>query len=126
VYTEADWFRRPHRISLSEPLQVFNEVNSREMEKINVFSGIFSSWIFSAVAGATAAFQVIIVELLGTFASTVHLSGRLWLASVLIGSVSLLIGAVLKLIPVGSGSDDSSSADRHDGYQPIPTGPNAV
>ncbi|CAD6235005.1 unnamed protein product [Miscanthus lutarioriparius] len=104
--------------------QVFNEVNSREMEKINVFSGIFSSWIFSAVAGATAAFQVIIVELLGTFASTVHLSGRLWLASVLIGSVSLVIGAVLKLIPVDSGSGVSS--DRHDGYQPIPTGPNAV
>ncbi|PAN51669.2 hypothetical protein PAHAL_9G580400 [Panicum hallii] len=103
--------------------QVFNEVNSREMEKINVFSGIFSSWIFSAVAGATAAFQVIIVELLGTFASTEHLSGRLWLTSVLIGSVSLVIGAILKLIPVDSISD---SSDRRDGYQPIPTGPNAV
>ncbi|TVU34703.1 hypothetical protein EJB05_16550 [Eragrostis curvula] len=104
--------------------QVFNEVNSREMEKINVFAGIFNSWIFSAVAGATAAFQVIIVELLGTFASTVHLSGRLWLISVLIGSVSLVIGAILKCIPVDSSSSDSS--DRHDGYQPIPTGPNAV
>ncbi|KAG2594145.1 hypothetical protein PVAP13_5NG623400 [Panicum virgatum] len=103
--------------------QVFNEVNSREMEKINVFSGIFSSWIFSAVAGATAAFQVIIVELLGTFASTEHLSGRLWLTSVLIGSVSLMIGAILKLIPVDSSSD---SSDRRDGYQPIPTGPDAV
>lgn len=103
--------------------QVFNEVNSREMEKINVFGGIFSSWIFSAVVGATVAFQVIIVELLGTFASTVHLSGRLWLTSVLIGSVSLLIGAILKCIPVDS-SDGSS--DHHDGYQPIPTGPNAV
>nr|CAB3475389.1 unnamed protein product [Digitaria exilis] len=103
--------------------QVFNEVNSREMEKINVFKGIFSSWIFTAVAGATAAFQVIIVELLGTFASTVHLSGRLWLTSILIGSVSLVIGAILKLIPVDSSTD---SSDRHDGYQPIPTGPNAV
>ncbi|KAJ1287029.1 hypothetical protein BS78_03G399100 [Paspalum vaginatum] len=103
--------------------QVFNEVNSREMEKINVFSGIFSCWIFSAVAGATAAFQVVIVELLGTFAGTVHLSGSLWLTSVLIGSVSLVIGAILKLIPVDSSSD---SSDRHDGYQPIPTGPNAV
>ncbi|KAL5222196.1 hypothetical protein ABZP36_026909 [Zizania latifolia] len=103
--------------------QVFNEVNSREMEKINVFSGIFGSWIFSAVAGATAAFQVIIVELLGTFAGTVHLSGRLWLASVVIGSVSLVIGAILKCIPVDSSSGPS---DRRDGYQPIPTGPNAV
>ncbi|XP_062187697.1 calcium-transporting ATPase 1, plasma membrane-type-like isoform X2 [Phragmites australis] len=103
--------------------QVFNEVNSREMEKINVFSGIFSSWIFSAVVGATVAFQVIIVELLGTFASTVHLSLRLWLISLLIGSVSLVIGAILKCIPVDSSND---SSDHHDGYQPIPTGPNAV
>uniref|UniRef100_J3L7P9 Calcium-transporting ATPase n=1 Tax=Oryza brachyantha TaxID=4533 RepID=J3L7P9_ORYBR len=103
--------------------QVFNEVNSREMEKINVFSGIFSSWIFSAVVGVTAAFQVIMVELLGTFANTVHLSGRLWLASVLIGSAGLVVGAILKCIPVDSGSD---SSDRRDGYQPIPAGPNAV
>lgn len=88
-----------------------------------MFSGIFSSWIFSAVAGATAAFQVIIVEVLGTFASTVHLSGRLWLTSILIGSVSLVIGAILKLIPVDSSSD---SYDQHDGYEPIPTGPSAV
>jgi P-type Ca2+ transporter type 2C len=94
------------------------------MEKVNVFSGIFSSWIFPAVAGATAAFQVIIVEFLGTFASTVHLSGRLWLASMMIGSGSLLMGAGLKFIPVDPGSEGSS--DRHDGYQPIPTGPNAV
>uniref|UniRef100_A0A0E0N7G0 Calcium-transporting ATPase n=1 Tax=Oryza rufipogon TaxID=4529 RepID=A0A0E0N7G0_ORYRU len=103
--------------------QVFNEVNSREMEKINVFSGIFSSWIFSAVVGVTAGFQVIMVELLGTFANTVHLSGKLWLTSVLIGSVGLVIGAILKCIPVESGSDAS---DRHDGYRPIPTGPSAV
>ncbi|KAF7032990.1 hypothetical protein CFC21_044118 [Triticum aestivum] len=103
--------------------QVFNEVNSREMEKINVLSGIFSSWVFSAVVGATVGFQVILVELLGTFAGTVHLSGRLWLMSVLIGSVGLVIGAVLKCIPVGSGD---ASSDRRDGYQPIPTGPSAV
>jgi Ca2+-transporting ATPase len=104
-------------------VQVFNEVNSREMEKINVFSGIFSSWVFPAVVGATAGFQVILVELLGTFAGTVHLSGWLWLMSVLIGSVSLVVGAILKCIPISSGD---ASSDRHDGYQPIPTGPSAV
>jgi Ca2+-transporting ATPase len=104
-------------------LQVFNEVNSREMEKINVFSGIFSSWVFPAVVGATAGFQVILVELLGTFAGTVHLSGWLWLMSVLIGSVSLVVGAILKCIPISS---RDASSDRHDGYQPIPTGPSAV
>ena len=104
-------------------LQVFNEVNSREMEKINVFSGMFSSWVFSAVVAATVGFQVILVELLGTFAGTVHLSGWLWLVSVLIGSVSLVVGAVLKCIPVSSGD---SSPDGHDGYEPIPAEPSAV
>uniref|UniRef100_A0ACD5XFI1 Uncharacterized protein n=1 Tax=Avena sativa TaxID=4498 RepID=A0ACD5XFI1_AVESA len=103
--------------------QVFNEVNSREMEKINVFSGMFSSWVFSAVVAATVGFQVILVELLGTFAGTVHLSGWLWLMSVLIGSISLIVGAFLKCIPISSGD---GSSDRHDGYQPIPTGPGAV
>ncbi|CAM0885320.1 unnamed protein product [Alopecurus aequalis] len=103
--------------------QVFNEVNSREMEKINVFSGMFNSWVFSAVVAATVGFQVILVELLGTFAGTVHLSGWLWLMSVLIGSVSLVVGAVLKCIPISSGD---ASSESHDGYEPIPTGPSSV
>jgi hypothetical protein len=72
---------------------------------------------------ATVVFQVILVELLGTFAGTVHLSGWLWLMSVLIGSFSLVVGALIKCIPISSGD---ASSDRHDGYQPIPTGPGAV
>ncbi|GFY98201.1 autoinhibited Ca2+-ATPase 11 [Actinidia rufa] len=38
--------------------QVFNEINSRDIEKINVFRGMFSSWIFIAVMVSTVAFQV--------------------------------------------------------------------
>ncbi|KAJ0611812.1 putative P-type Ca(2+) transporter [Helianthus annuus] len=69
--------------------QVFNEINSRDMEKINVAKGMFDSWVFMIVMVCTVTFQVIIVELLGTFASTVPLSGSLWLASILMGAVSL-------------------------------------
>ncbi|KAK1427763.1 hypothetical protein QVD17_16457 [Tagetes erecta] len=98
--------------------QVFNEINSRDMEKVNVITGMFDSWVFMLVMVCTVTFQIIIVELLGTFASTVPLSANLWLASVLMGSVSLPVGAVLKYIPV-----ISSTHQQHDGYEPLPRGP---
>ncbi|KAM0981233.1 hypothetical protein ACFX15_013851 [Malus domestica] len=96
---------------------VFNQVNSRDIEKINIFCGMFDSWIFLGVMVCTAAFQVIIVEFLGAFASTVPLSWQLWLLSILLGSVSMLVAVVLKLIPV------EGTIKRHDGYEALPSGP---
>ncbi|KAG5609411.1 hypothetical protein H5410_020692 [Solanum commersonii] len=96
--------------------QVFNEINSRDMEKINIFRGIFGSWIFTGVMLATVVFQIIIVEFLGTFASTTPLSWQLWLLSVSIGAVSLIVAVILKLIPV-------ETPKQHDGYDPLPGGP---
>uniref|UniRef100_A0A453KBT0 Calcium-transporting ATPase n=1 Tax=Aegilops tauschii subsp. strangulata TaxID=200361 RepID=A0A453KBT0_AEGTS len=40
--------------------QVFNEVNSREMEKINIFRGLIGNWVFLGVISATVVFQVVI------------------------------------------------------------------
>ncbi|KAL9326859.1 hypothetical protein ACSQ67_007504 [Phaseolus vulgaris] len=54
--------------------QVFNEVNSREMEEIDVFKGIWDNQVFIAVLGCTVFFQIVIVEYLGTFANTTPLS----------------------------------------------------
>ncbi|XP_043725076.1 calcium-transporting ATPase 4, plasma membrane-type-like [Telopea speciosissima] len=98
--------------------QVFNEINSRDMERINVFRGMFNSWVFVAVMVATVAFQIIIVEFLGTFASTVPLSWQLWLLSILIGFVSMIVAVILKCIPVEPGKRNS-----HDGYEALPSGP---
>ncbi|KAE8688901.1 Calcium-transporting ATPase 3, plasma membrane-type [Hibiscus syriacus] len=100
--------------------QVFNEINSRYIEKINIFRGMFSSWIFTGVIVATVAFQVVIVEYLGTFASTVPLSWQLWLHCILIGSVSLIVGVILKCIPVESAH---VKPKHHDGYDALPSGP---
>ena len=102
--------------------QVFNEINSRDMEKINIFRGILSSWVFLMVMTSTVAFQVIIVEFLGTFASTVPLSWHMWLISILIGSISMIIAIILKSIPVEPGKTYTS----HNGYESIPSGPDAV
>ncbi|KAK7396224.1 hypothetical protein VNO78_17076 [Psophocarpus tetragonolobus] len=99
--------------------QVFNEINSRDIEKINIFRGMFDSWIFLLIIFATVVFQVVIVEFLGTFASTVPLNWQFWLLSVLIGAVSMPIAAILKCIPV----EKHTSKQHHDGYEALPSGP---
>lgn len=98
---------------------MFNEVNSREIEKINVFTGMFDSWVFTGVMVVTVVFQVIIVEFLGAFASTVPLSWQHWLLSILIGSLSMIVAVILKCIPV------ESSHQHHDGYDLLPSGPSS-
>lgn len=100
--------------------QVFNEINSRDMEKINVFRGMFDSWVFLIVMVSTVVFQIIIVEFLGTFANTVPLSWEMWLISVLIGAASLVVAVIMKCIPVGP---TQNTAEHHDGYEPLPDGP---
>ncbi|KAL8489488.1 hypothetical protein ACS0TY_025401 [Phlomoides rotata] len=100
--------------------QVFNEINSRDVEKINIFRGLFGNWIFIGIIASTVVFQVIIVEFLGAFASTVPLNWQLWLLSVLLGAVSMPIAVVLKCIPVDT---KTSPAKQHDGYDPLPSGP---
>lgn len=76
--------------------QVFNEINSREAEKLNVFGGISRSWLFLTVIGIIVAFQVVLVEFLGFLANTVPLGWQLWLLSVSIGCASLVVAVLLK------------------------------
>ncbi|KEH20815.1 membrane calcium-translocating P-type ATPase [Medicago truncatula] len=100
--------------------QVFNEINSRDIEKINIFRGMFDSWIFLLIIFSTVAFQVVIVEFLGAFASTVPLSWQLWLLSVLIGAISMPLAVIVKCIPV---ERKNSIKQNHDGYEALPSGP---
>nr|XP_028962674.1 LOW QUALITY PROTEIN: calcium-transporting ATPase 2, plasma membrane-type-like [Malus domestica] len=80
--------------------QVFNEISSREMEKVNVFKGIMQNYVFVTVLSATVIFQIIIIEFLGTFANTHPLSWKQWFASVALGFLGMPVSAVLKFIPV--------------------------
>ncbi|KAJ4711550.1 Calcium-transporting ATPase [Melia azedarach] len=102
--------------------QVFNEISSRDMERMNVFRGIFDSWVFLAVMVCTVVFQIIIVEVLGTFAATVPLNWKLWAASIIIGAVSMPVAVFLKCIPVEK-RKLAANAKQHDGYDPLPSGP---
>lgn len=82
--------------------QVFNEISSRDMEKINVFKGILNNYVFVAVLTCTVLFQIIIVEFLGTFANTYPLTWQQWFISVTLGFLGMPIAAAIKMIPVGS------------------------
>lgn len=70
------------------------------MEEINVFKGILDNYVFVVVLSATAFFQIIIVEFLGTFANTSPLTLSQWFVSVVVGFLGMPIAAGLKMIPV--------------------------
>lgn len=97
---------KPGHLRSTDPLeilmQVFNEISSRDMEKIDVFRGILQNYVFVAVLSCTVFFQIIIIQFLGEFANTTPLTPLQWFISVFIGFLGMPIAAVVKLIPVGS------------------------
>ncbi|GFY84751.1 autoinhibited Ca(2+)-ATPase, isoform 4 [Actinidia rufa] len=78
--------------------QVFNEINSREIEKINVFRGLLDSWVFATAIVCVVVCQVVAVEFLGPFAHTTPLGWRLWVVSILLGFLSMPVSVLLKCI----------------------------
>ncbi|XP_072963487.1 calcium-transporting ATPase 5, plasma membrane-type-like isoform X2 [Typha angustifolia] len=80
--------------------QVFNEFNSRKPDELNIFSGITRNHLFMVIIAITVVLQVLIIEFLGKFASTVRLNWKLWLVSMAIGFVSWPLAIVGKLLPV--------------------------
>ncbi|XP_008789606.2 calcium-transporting ATPase 5, plasma membrane-type-like [Phoenix dactylifera] len=83
--------------------QVFNEFNARRPDEINVFGGVAKTPLFMGVIGITVLFQVLIIEFLGKFTSTVRLNWKLWLVSIAIGFISWPLAALGKFLPVSWG-----------------------
>ncbi|XP_027177381.1 calcium-transporting ATPase 10, plasma membrane-type-like isoform X3 [Coffea eugenioides] len=80
--------------------QVFNEFNARKPDEINVFKGVTKNHLFMGIIGLTVVLQVVIIFFLGKFTSTVRLSWKLWLVSIVIGLISWPLAAIGKWIPV--------------------------
>ncbi|KAJ8500023.1 hypothetical protein OPV22_010575 [Ensete ventricosum] len=80
--------------------QIFNEFNARKPDEFNVFSGITRNQFFMGIVGMTVVLQVLIIEFLGKFTSTVRLSWKLWLVSIAIAFASWPLALVGKLLPV--------------------------
>ncbi|KAJ0742347.1 putative P-type Ca(2+) transporter [Helianthus annuus] len=80
--------------------QVFNEFNSRKLEKRNIFKGIHKNRLFIGIIGITIILQIVMVEFLKKFADTERLNGVQWGICIGIAALSWPIGWVMKLIRV--------------------------
>ncbi|KAI3806020.1 hypothetical protein L1987_21910 [Smallanthus sonchifolius] len=80
--------------------QVFNEFNSRKLEKRNIFKGIHKNRLFVGIIGVTIILQIVMVEFLKNFADTERLNVVQWGICVGIAGLSWPIGWLMKLIPV--------------------------
>ncbi|CAA0829544.1 Calcium-transporting ATPase 9- plasma membrane-type [Striga hermonthica] len=80
--------------------QIFNELNARKPEELNVFTGVTKNPLFTGIVGTTFILQIIIVNFLGKFTSTVRLDLKLWIICLVIGLVSWPLAVVGKFIPV--------------------------
>jgi len=83
--------------------QIFNEFNARVVTNaLNVFSGVFTNPIFVGILIATAVMQAFIVEFGGNFLETTHLNSAQWGICLLLGSLSIPLGFIQRMIPVES------------------------
>ncbi|KAE9616341.1 putative calcium-transporting ATPase [Lupinus albus] len=80
--------------------QIFNEFNARKPEEMNVFRGVTKNKLFVGIVGVTFILQIIIIEFLGKFTSTIRLDWKLWLASLIMGIFSWPLAIAGKFIPV--------------------------
>ncbi|GAB2218303.1 hypothetical protein Drorol1_Dr00001523 [Drosera rotundifolia] len=80
--------------------QLFNELNARKPDQFNVFEGMLKNRLFMGIVGVTLILQVLIIELLGKFTTTVRLNRKLWILCIAIGFISWPLAAIGKLIPV--------------------------
>ncbi|KAL2238823.1 UNVERIFIED_CONTAM: Calcium-transporting ATPase 12, plasma membrane-type [Sesamum indicum] len=80
--------------------QVFNEFNSRNLEKQNVFKGIHKNKLFLGIIAVTIILQFVMVEFLKNFADTVRLSLAQWGICIAIAALTWPIGWIMKFVPV--------------------------
>ncbi|XP_050372176.1 calcium-transporting ATPase 8, plasma membrane-type-like [Argentina anserina] len=80
--------------------QIFNEFNARKPDEFNIFKGITKNYLFMGIIVMTVVLQILIVEFLGKFTTTVRLNWKHWLISVIIAFISWPLAVVGKFIPV--------------------------
>lgn len=80
--------------------QVFNEFNSRKLEKKNVFTGLHRNRLFLGIVAVTIVLQIVMVEFLKKFADTVRLNWWQWVVCIAVAAFSWPIAWCVKSIPV--------------------------
>ena len=80
--------------------QIFNEFNARSIHSgWNVFAGLLTNRVFMGVIAVTVLCQAALVELAGDSVHTTGLSVEHWAATVLLGSLSLPVGILMRRLP---------------------------
>ncbi|KAG0267855.1 hypothetical protein DFQ27_008131 [Actinomortierella ambigua] len=83
-------------------LQIFNEVNCRRLDnRLNIFAGVTKNYYFMVIFVIMCALQALIVQFGGAAFETTPISGMQWLVCILLGTLSLPIGVVIRLMPDG-------------------------
>jgi calcium-translocating P-type ATPase len=80
--------------------QFFNEINCRTIKEMNTFAKFFDSPWFTIILIFTAALQLFMVEVGGSFVGTNGLSLRAWMVTIAIGAIAIPVGFLVRLIPV--------------------------
>ncbi|KAF9914661.1 hypothetical protein BX616_007825, partial [Lobosporangium transversale] len=81
-------------------LQVFNELNCRRIDdSLNVFKNLHNNKLFILIQLIVIGGQYVIVQFGGRAFKTVPLTPKQWLITLAIGSLSLPVGVILRLLP---------------------------
>lgn len=85
-------------------MQVFNFINAKKLhEELNVFEGITRNTLFLIIIGVIIVLQMILVTFTGMafgVYANFGLTIQQWGICILIGSFSLVVNVVLKLLPI--------------------------
>ncbi|KAH9174557.1 hypothetical protein EDB89DRAFT_1848806 [Lactarius sanguifluus] len=78
--------------------QIFNSFNCCRLDqKLNVFEGLWRNWYFIAVV--TIGVSLLLICSLGSAFGITYMGAREWVVSLTLASVSLPLGALIRLIP---------------------------
>lgn len=82
-------------------MQIFNQFNARKLEgEMNIFSGMFRNPLFVYITVLTVVIQMFMVEFGGKIVKSKALDTNQNLFCIIIGALELVVGLVIKFLPV--------------------------
>ncbi|KAJ5047559.1 uncharacterized protein L3040_003382 [Drepanopeziza brunnea f. sp. 'multigermtubi'] len=81
-------------------MQIFNQWNNRRLDnKFNIFEGITKNYFFIGINCVMVGGQIMIIFVGGKAFNVVRLNGAQWAYSIILGFISIPVGALIRLIP---------------------------
>ncbi len=95
--------------------QFFNEYTARKIfDEVNMFEGVFKNFVFLGVSLFTLGCQVFLIEVGGEFLKTSHLNIYQWLITIGLGAASMIVGVLMRFIPVKEDPNCFFDSIKHD------------